>query len=291
MTIWTDLQGKGIREVYYQAGGFRTRVIECGQPSKTNRPLFLIHGTGGNAEGFAHNIGYFAQDGLVLAPDLVGHGYSDRPDIEYNLDVFADHVLALANRIGMERIDIAGGSMGGLTGCWFAIKYPERIGRLVLNATLLTQADEEGMPGVKQAIALADQLEAGITMDSVRARMHWLVEKPEDMPDEQIESRYRVYLQPGMPEIMNKIMRMLLTWLAGDESGERYMGSGVMNKIACPVLEIYTPVNPVWSQTQARRLNEEMPNLRLTFLPGGHWPQLEHRDKWNSLVREFLAER
>ena len=107
MSIWTDFQGGGVKETYHRVGGIRTRVIEAGEG---DQPLFLLHGTGGHAEAFCRNVVPLSQDRRIMAPDLVGHGFSDHPDVEYDLDVYADHLLALADAVGVEKVDVTGGS-------------------------------------------------------------------------------------------------------------------------------------------------------------------------------------
>jgi len=88
--------GTGIRENYYDVCGIRTRVLEAG----TGHPLILLHGTGGHAETYLRNIGPLSQHFRVLAMDMVGHGYTDRPAGDYTMDTFADHVCGLIDTIG-----------------------------------------------------------------------------------------------------------------------------------------------------------------------------------------------
>src|ERR1017187_9446082 len=132
-TIWTDFAGNGVKETFINAGGLRTRMLEAG--------------SGGHAETYARNIGPLSEHFHVMARDMAGHGYTDRPDVTYTLDVFADHVIAVADAIGEDRIFLSGESLGGVVSCWTALKYPDRISALALNTGLLARPDG---PGLKQ---------------------------------------------------------------------------------------------------------------------------------------------
>ena len=89
-SIWQDLIGAGVRERFIDAGGLRTRVLECG--SHQDPLVVLMHGTGGQAETYCRNLRALSRHFHVAAIDLVGHGLSDRPgSLEYTLDDFAAH--------------------------------------------------------------------------------------------------------------------------------------------------------------------------------------------------------
>src|ERR1700675_4849262 len=93
---WTNFAGSGVKETYVDAAGVRTRVLEAG----AGAPLVLLHGTGGHAETYSRNIGPLSKHFHVLALDMVGHGYTDKPRVEYTMDVFADHVMAVLDAFG-----------------------------------------------------------------------------------------------------------------------------------------------------------------------------------------------
>src|SRR5205814_613783 len=102
MSIWTDFQGAGVQERYYNVGGVRTRVLEAGEGGE--RPLLLLHGTTGHAEAYQRNLVPLSRDRRVLAVDTLGHGYTDRHDKDYSLDDFVDHLVGLADEIGAEKV-------------------------------------------------------------------------------------------------------------------------------------------------------------------------------------------
>ena len=95
-SIWTNFTGCGVKKTYIDAAATRTRVLEGG----AGAPLVLLHGTGGHAETYSRNIGPLSKHFHVLAGDMIGHGYTDRSNVQYRMDVFADHVVAVLDAIG-----------------------------------------------------------------------------------------------------------------------------------------------------------------------------------------------
>ena len=141
-TIWNHFAGHGVRENYIQAGGIRTRFLEAG----SGRPIIQLHGTGGHAETYARNIGPLSKHSRAISLDMIGHGYSDRPDVTYTMDVFADHVIAFMDACGHDKATLCGESLGGSVACWAALKYPRRVEALVLNTGILARPDARGQP-------------------------------------------------------------------------------------------------------------------------------------------------
>jgi 2-hydroxy-6-oxonona-2,4-dienedioate hydrolase len=287
MSIWTDFQGGGVAERYYQAGDIRTRTLEAGEGGE--RPLLLLHGTTGHAEAYHRNLAPLSRDRRVLAVDMLGHGYTDRPDLDYTPDDYADHILALVDAIGAERVDISGESLGAMVAAWFAIKYPERVGGIIMSTGLLSLSPPEARGDIQRAIALTQAVTDDLTKDTVRKRMEFLVSKPERMTDELVDVRYTIYTQPGMPERLARTMATVLSWIAGD-AGQEYLQPGVHSRVSCPAVVLWTSHNPLWTTEQARAAAAAMPNGRFELIEDcGHWPQFEQPEATNELHRSFFA--
>src|SRR3546814_3462548 len=76
---------------WVDVGGLSTRVVEAGEGDST---VVFLHGIGGHIETFCHNIAAHAQAGhRVLAIDLLGHGYTAKPEGNYEIELYVDHVL------------------------------------------------------------------------------------------------------------------------------------------------------------------------------------------------------
>jgi pimeloyl-ACP methyl ester carboxylesterase len=285
-SIWLDLLGSGVQERYYDVRGVRTRVLEAGD----GPVLVLLHGTGGHAETYCRNLGALSRRFRVCAIDMVGHGFTGRPALDYSLDDYAAHVVGLLDVLGAERAHVSGESLGAMVAAWTGITHPDRVDRVVMNTGTLARPDAEGQ-------AQLDDLEqrthafarTGVTREAVRHRMNWLVADPSCMTDEMIECRLRIYQQPGMLDSVAKIMSRVIGMLRGDH-GDEYMAPGVLARLACPTLVLWTEDNPGQSTELARRVSEDLPDGRFQVLTDcAHWPQFERPDVFNDTHLDFLA--
>ena len=97
------------------ANGIRTNYLEAGSGEQT---VVLVHGSGPGVTSYANwrlVIPALAEDFHVVAPDMVGFGYSDRPEgVEYSLDTWADQTVGLMDALGIEKAHLVGNSFGGV---------------------------------------------------------------------------------------------------------------------------------------------------------------------------------
>ena len=112
--------------------------LAVAESGRGGRPLLLVHGFTGAKEDFGDWMDAFASDGWwAVAPDLRGHGASDKPEGEdhYSIATFASDVLGVADALGWNHFALLGHSMGGAIVQEVALRSPERIERLVLMNT------------------------------------------------------------------------------------------------------------------------------------------------------------
>jgi 3-oxoadipate enol-lactonase len=98
--------------------------------------LVQIGGAVSAHEGYSTVTDAMADRFTVVDYDHRGYGLSDRPRQRYIMDVWADDLAALLDRIGIERTHVHGGSMGGFIATRFAARYPERVNRLVISGAV-----------------------------------------------------------------------------------------------------------------------------------------------------------
>lgn len=111
-------------------------------------PLILLHGNGEDHTYFDHQIDVFAQHYHVYALDTRGHGQTPRGTRPFTIRQFADDLLAFMDARHIERAHLLGFSDGGNIAIIFAIRYPERVDRLILDGANLDTA------GVKRRIQI-----------------------------------------------------------------------------------------------------------------------------------------
>jgi pimeloyl-ACP methyl ester carboxylesterase len=119
------------RVEYRTVHGYRRAFVRAG----SGPALLLVHGIGDSADTWRDLIGVLASDHTVIAPDLLGHGRSDKPRADYSVAAYANGMRDLLGVLGVERVTIVGHSLGGGVAMQFAYQYPERVERLVLVGT------------------------------------------------------------------------------------------------------------------------------------------------------------
>ena len=132
--------------------------IEKGQ----GEPLILLHGNGENCDYFKGQIDEFARYYHVYALDTRGHGKTPRGNAPFTIRQFADDLLGFMDSHSIDKAHLLGFSDGGNIAMVFAIKYPDRVNRLVLNGANLNAK------GVKPSIQIP--IEIGYKFANMFAR-------------------------------------------------------------------------------------------------------------------------
>ena len=157
--------------------------IEKGQ----GEPLILLHGNGENCDYFVGQTDVFAQHYHVYALDTRGHGRTPRGDAPFTIRQFADDLLAFMDTHGIDKAHILGFSDGGNIAMVFAMKYPERVLRLILDGANL---DAKGVkPSIQIPIEIGYRFAKVFAKKSEEARKHaellgLMVNDPNVRPEE-----------------------------------------------------------------------------------------------------------
>jgi 2-hydroxy-6-oxonona-2,4-dienedioate hydrolase len=287
-TIWTELLGQEFRQTYYDARSVKTRALEAG----AGPALIFLHGTGGHAEAYVKNIAAHARHFHVYAIDMIGHGYSDKPDLPYVVDDFVNHLRDFLDTIKAEKAIISGESLGAMVGAWLAIKEPDRVEKLVLNTGILMPPNEKGRQELLDVLERSRAATRKITREAVRKRMEWLMLDPQDVTDELVEVRYQIYAQPGAGPIMRKLSESVLSRVIDPEQAQGWLNPEKLREIQCPTLVLWTRHNPGQPVELAEEGVRLIPDARLVVMESGaHWPQWEDPEEFNRLHLEFLTGR
>lgn len=120
------------REYFVRASGVYLRVKEWGAVSA--QPIIMLHGIRGYAETFAAVAEALQPDFRVIAFDQRGRGESDwDPGRNYYTDAYVNDVSAVVNHLELDSFDLLGHSMGGINAIAYAVRYPERVRRLIIE--------------------------------------------------------------------------------------------------------------------------------------------------------------
>ncbi|MCL5739338.1 MAG: alpha/beta fold hydrolase, partial [Betaproteobacteria bacterium] len=122
------------------AAGIRTNYHDVG----AGHPLLLIHGSGPGVSAWANwrlVMPELARQARVIAPDMVGFGFTDRLDLtqpgqRYDMDTWVRQAVGLLDALGIEKTDLVGNSFGGALALALTIRHPQRVRRLVLMGSV-----------------------------------------------------------------------------------------------------------------------------------------------------------
>jgi 2-hydroxy-6-oxonona-2,4-dienedioate hydrolase len=280
-SFWGDLRGGSFEQGYLLADGIRTRYLHAGT---RGRPvLILLHGTSGHAEAYTRNLLAHAAHFDTYAIDMVGHGYSDKPDKLYEIDVYVEHLRAVLDTLGCARAHVSGESLGGWVAARFALKYPERIDRLVLNTTGGATMNPEVMHKIKTLTMAAVEQP---TWQTVRTRLEWLMADPASVTDELVACRQAVYQVPGMREAMPNILCLQEPEIRARNN----LSDAEWAAISAPTLVLWTDHDPTAGVAVGEKIAGLIPGARFALMRHcGHWPQFEDAATFNRIHLEFLG--
>jgi pimeloyl-ACP methyl ester carboxylesterase len=254
----------------------------------TGPPVILVHGLGGSLWQWEYQQDGLARAHRIITLDLLGSGFSDKPDLDYTPTVLLEFFRSFMDALGIRQASLIGNSMGGGIVIGMALTYPERVHRLVLIDGLPDRVrDRTTSPLIRRAI------DSPVPV--------WLIKLGNFLTG-------RGTTRSILEEIVYD--RSLLTPAVIDRSTRNRARGDIIG----PVMSL-TRNLPLWEETFAMRLGEiEQPTLILwgaedrifppqvgrevharirgssfVIIPeAGHIPQWEQPQRVNQLIREFL---
>lgn len=283
MSLWPELAQGQYSLGYVDAGGIRTRCLEAGTKNAGEEPVLLLHGSGGHLEAYTRNILPHAERHHVLAIDLLGHGFTAKPDKPYEIKDYVDHVLAFMDAMHIHRAHISGESLGGWVAADLAARHPDRIGKLVLNTAGGLTATPEVMERLR---TLSLNAARNPDREAVRKRLEWLMHDKAHVSEDLVDMRYSIYTQPGFYKAMENIMCLQIM----DIRRRNMLDDALLQGIRAQTLVVWTDHDPTGAIEVGQRFVDNIPNSRLEIMHGcGHWPQFEDAPTFNRLQLDFLA--
>jgi pimeloyl-ACP methyl ester carboxylesterase len=263
------------------AGGIKTNYLEAGD----GPPVVLIHGSGPGVTAYANwrpVIPELAKDFRVVAPDMVGFGFSERPKgVRYGLDTWAHQTVALMDTLGLDRVKLVGNSFGGAIALRIAAQLPDRVDKLVLMGSM----------GVSFPITEGLDRVWGYepSFENMRAVLDVFAYSRKIVNDELAEVRYRGSIEPGFQESFSAMF-------PADESGSRQRWVEAMTTPeeqlrALPhrALIVHGREDAVIPLQNSYDLMGLLDNADLAvFSHCGHWSMIERTADFNRLVRDFF---
>lgn len=253
--------------------------------------LVLVHGIGDSSATWAELIPDLARTHTVIAPDLLGHGESDKPRADYSVAAYANGVRDLLTTLGVESATLVGHSLGGGVAMQFAYQFPERTERLVLvsaggvgrevnpvlrlvslpGAHLLLSALR--LPGMRLQVGLATRLLRLLDTDLGQDAPE-LLTLVDALPDETSRNAFIRTLR-AVVDWRGQVVTML---------DRCYLTEGM------PTMLLWGDRDSVVPVRHAHRALAAMPGARLEIFEGaGHFPFHTDPARFVALVEEFTA--
>lgn len=263
------------------AGGIATNVHVMGDPL-TQPVVLLIHGSGPGVTAYANwrlTMPTLAEHFCVVAPDMLGFGYTERRDgITYDLPTWTRHLVAVMDALDTESAHIIGNSFGGSVALSLAINHPERVRRLVLMGAAATHhVITEGLEavwGYEPSIAAMQRLLEYFAYDTAAIG-----------PD-LARLRYEASIRPGVQEAF-AAMFPAPRQQALDAICHPYDRIAALEHEALIVHGRDDRVIPLETSLALHTLIKR--SQLHVFGECGHWTQIEKAPQFNRLVIDFLS--
>jgi pimeloyl-ACP methyl ester carboxylesterase len=252
--------------------------------------VLLVHGIAGTSEQWAEVAPVLAEEFTVVAPDLLGHGQSAKPQGDYSLGAYAVSLRDLLVVLGHRRATVVGHSLGGGIAMQFAYEYPVFAERLVVVSSgglgrevhpLLRAATLPGAEIVLPWLAHERVLGAGGAVGQVLARLGLRAG-----PD--IAEMARGYASLADAEARAAFLHTVRAVI--DYTGQRVNAADRLYLTSLlPTLIVWGRRDPLIPATHGEFAHGEMPGSRLEiFEEAGHFPHLDDPVRFAGVLRDFL---
>ena len=241
-------------------------------------PLVLLHAFPLNGRMFEPQMEAFSEGRRVVAPDYPGFGRSPRTPAQPDIRYYAEGVLGLLDRLGLERVVLGGVSMGGYVALGCMRLFPERVSGLVLADTRPDADSEETRENRKNmARRVADE---GVEV-LIELQMRRLLARDTLENNEEVVEEVRGMILESSPGGVVAALGALR---------ERPDSTPLLEKIEVPTLVIGGEEDGISSPEVMGAMAEKIPDSRHVTLPrAGHLSNLEAPEGFNAALKEFLA--
>ncbi|TAM97944.1 MAG: alpha/beta hydrolase [Rhizobiaceae bacterium] len=272
---------------YVNVGGVQTRCIIAGEAGAP--VLMMIHGLALTAEIWCRNIDALAADHRVIAPDLFGHGFTRPPeDSGVDFESKLGHLDALLDVLEVDKLSLCGSSYGALICCLLYLRNPARIDRLIINSSgsCFNTADQLHNQIIAMQSTFDPQSMQGSTRAEWRARAGKNFFDPTKLPEEILVAAQLCYAQDWPAVRLGETLDLM----ADREAVAPYRVLERLEEIRCPTLVLWGRDDHGGNLESAEKAVARIPDGHIeVFDACGHYPMIEHSERFGTLVRDFLA--
>lgn len=287
-----DVEWEKHREVVFHADyscftevdGVRVHYQEAGDPNAL--PMILIHGFAASNLVWSKVLLELAAAGFkVIAPDLLGYGYSGKPrNLDYTIPRQAEMVVSFMQRLGIDRAVLVGSSYGAAIAATIALNHPTLVEKLVLVGAVTNNKPTRyllmrlfGSPiigDVLSPLVVGSRRLLRLRMKRVYDRHSWVLD------ERRVDARHLPLRTRGAHRA---IIRTVRRWDADRVSRDAHL-------LTQPTLVLWGENDREVPLEDGKRLQRSIPNSRLVvFRECGHLPQEEYPQAFTKIVTDFAV--
>jgi pimeloyl-ACP methyl ester carboxylesterase len=254
--------------------------------------VLLLHGIGDNSLAWEPVFARLSEKFTVIAPDFLGHGFSDRPRADYSVPAFANGMRDLLTFLDIERVTVVGHSLGGGVAGQFAYQYPEMVERLVLIGTGGVTKDVN--PALRALSLPFSEFVLGVisvpgvfpAFSTVARTVQSLMPVPLFRDNSEIVRVLERMPEKGSAEVFARTLRSAVDWRGQVVT----MLDRCYLSAAIPTLIVWGSDDQVIPVSHAHMLHSAMPGSQLEiFDRSGHFPFRDDPDRFVDLFLAFVA--
>ena len=261
------------------ANGIKTNYLEDGQ----GPPVVFIHGSGPGVTAYANwrlVMPKLAPHFRILAPDMVGFGYTERPDgVKFNVQTWADQVIGFMDALDIRTASLVGNSFGGGIALRLVTQHPDRVDKLVLMGSMgVSFPITDGLDRVWGYQPSVENMKAMLGIFAYSSELA--------NDDELARVRYEASIQPGFQESFSSMFP------APRQSSVDAMAipEDELRQIGKETLIVHGRDDKVIPLDNSLRLLRLIDRSQLhAYGRCGHWVQIERADAFSRLLDDFFS--
>lgn len=274
-----------MKAAFIDIDGIRTRYLHAG----SGPALVLLHGVGLSADAYLRNIDALAEHHTVYAPDLLGHGFTDAIDLKAGppQPAMVKHIRGLADQLGLGRYTIGGFSYGAQVAGLIYLQQPERIENLLLVGcgSVFHPADTQ-QAAYRAAFENGSAAMRDASIESCRRRLVAICYDAASVAEEMLLVQLSSYALPDRLSAYQATISGLIDSATSDE--HRLYHRLEQLRVRTLIITGREDIRARWQLHVEGR--KRMPDARIViFEKCGHLPGMEHPERFNRLVGDFLA--
>lgn len=278
--------GEGIEEYSMELDGARMRYLRAG----SGPPLILLHGLMGYSFSWRYAMPALAPYATVYAPDLLGAGFSERPQVDHSMRATALRVLQFVRNLNVTSFDLLGTSRGGAVAMCAAAECLDRSELHLRKLVLIAPVNPYSAHGKRLAPFCGSRMGSALVRWVTRKMPflfpYWhgrLYADRSKIPTDSLEG-YKAPL--AIPGLFEHALSIVSTW-----TGDLQELEALLPKLAAvPTLLMWGSKDPAVYASSMEPLSKHFTNVqRVMFLGVGHLPYEECPEEFNRALIQFLV--